>query len=219
MRTGRIYRVTAKGTADARGLDLAKKKDADLVKLQLHKNDWHVRHARRILHERATAGKLGRGTHAALKKILDSNPDVTRKLRALCTLHVTGGAPEKLLLSLLDGREEHVRAWAVRLLCENKKPSKQAISKFAAMAKSDVSPVVRLALAAACQRMSIDDRWAVVEGLVARAEDDRDHNIPMMVWYATEPLVAADRARALKLAGACKLRRVREFIARRATAK
>ena len=25
--------------------------DAELVRLQLHRNDWHVRHARRLLHE------------------------------------------------------------------------------------------------------------------------------------------------------------------------
>ena len=38
--------------------DLAKLSDAELVKLHLHKNEWQVRHARRLLQERAVAGKL-----------------------------------------------------------------------------------------------------------------------------------------------------------------
>ena len=38
-------------------VDPATLDDASLVKLQLHKNDWHVRHARRLLQERAAAGR------------------------------------------------------------------------------------------------------------------------------------------------------------------
>jgi hypothetical protein len=36
-----------------------------------------------------------------------------------------------------------------------------------------------------------------------------------MIWYGTAPLVAADKPRALKLAGACKIPKVRQFISRR----
>src|SRR6202034_4182800 len=56
---GRIYKVTygpAKSTHAA--ADLADATDAELVAFQLHKNDWYVRHARRLLQERAVAGKL-----------------------------------------------------------------------------------------------------------------------------------------------------------------
>jgi hypothetical protein len=38
-------------------VNLKEKSDAELVELQLHKNDWYVRHARRILAERAAAGQ------------------------------------------------------------------------------------------------------------------------------------------------------------------
>ena len=34
--------------------------DEELVRLQLHKNDWWVRQSRRLLQERAYAGKLGK---------------------------------------------------------------------------------------------------------------------------------------------------------------
>ena len=61
-----------------------------LVDLQLHRNDWYVRHARRILQERGPDPKV----HARLKRILQDEPDVTRKLRAIWALHVTGGLTE-----------------------------------------------------------------------------------------------------------------------------
>ncbi len=41
-------------------VDLKKLSDVELAELVLDKNDWYVRHARRILQERAAAGKLER---------------------------------------------------------------------------------------------------------------------------------------------------------------
>src|SRR5439155_27053887 len=48
---GRIYKITYRGTKPV-SVDLRKKSDAELIDLQLHPNDWYVRHARRILQER-----------------------------------------------------------------------------------------------------------------------------------------------------------------------
>ena len=46
-----------------------------------------------------------------------------------------------------------------------------------------------------------------------------DQNLPQMVWYALEPLAAADTAKALRLAATSKLPNLREFVARRAASK
>jgi hypothetical protein len=62
------------------------------------------------------------------------------------------------------------------------------------------------------------DRWDLVEALAAHAEDAADHNLPLMVWYAAEPLVMSDTARAAKLMASSKLPRLREFITRRMVA-
>src|SRR5207247_9594564 len=67
--------------------DLSKLSSIELVKLQLDSNDWLVRHARRILQERGQDELV----HAQLRQILNTNPDITRRLRALWSLHVTGG--------------------------------------------------------------------------------------------------------------------------------
>jgi hypothetical protein len=83
------------------------------------------------------------------------------------------------------------------------------------LAKEDASPLVRLYLASATQRIEIAQRWPILAGLVSHAEDAKDHNLPQMVWYAAEPAVAADPIKAADLLGACKIAKVQEFIARR----
>ncbi|MCH8922278.1 MAG: hypothetical protein IIA67_03895, partial [Planctomycetes bacterium] len=205
--TGRIYRLSYGDVKTPTDLHLSKLSDAELVKLLLHVNDWYGRQARRILHERAAAGKLDRGTHALLNKMLKENPDVSRKLRALWSLHLTGGLTDELALSLLDHKSEHVRSWAIQLMCEDGKASKAALAKFAKLADDDASPLVRRYLSSAMQRLPLDDRWAIAEALVAHAGDAKDHNLPLLHWYGIEPLVYHDKTRAIKLAGlmvACK---------------
>src|SRR3954464_11056928 len=56
--SGRVYKVTF-GRPEAARADLEAAGDGELVRLQLHRNDWWVRHARRLLQERAAAGPLG----------------------------------------------------------------------------------------------------------------------------------------------------------------
>src|SRR6185295_6257521 len=181
-RNGRIYKIVY-NDAKQSPVDLARLSDAELVKLQLHKNDWFVRHARRILQERAAAGKLARSTPGALRAILDKNPDVTRKLRALWALHAIGDFSEANAMKLLKHDSEHLRWWAVQFLCEDKHPGAAALEQFARLAHDDPSPMVRLALASALQRLPLEQRWKIVEGLIGHENDAADQNLPLMIWY------------------------------------
>jgi hypothetical protein len=213
--SGRIYKIAYGKTKPVEDLDLASLSDEKLIDLQLHKNDWFVRHARRILQERAAAGKLSKAAPKALRAMLDHNPDVTRKLRALWALHAIGDAREELLLKLLDHDSEHLRWWAIQLLCEEKHAAPAGLDKFAGLAETDPSPMVRLALASVLQRLPLPARWKIADALVAHEKDSEDQNLPWMLWYGIEPLVPADRDRAVQLMGHCKIPLVRQFIARR----
>lgn len=213
--SGRIYKVTYGTTKPPQPADLTKLSDAELVKLQLHKNDWFVRHARRLLQERAANGKLQPRTRLALLKIYEDNPDVTRKLRALWALHSIGATETPWLEQQLNHGNEHVRWWAVQLLVENKTPSAEALKKFQHLGRNDPSPLVRLALASALQRLPLADRWKIAESLVGHEADGTDQNLPLMIWYAVEPLVPADRAKAVLFMRQCKLALVRQNMARR----
>ncbi|MCA9269995.1 MAG: dehydrogenase, partial [Planctomycetales bacterium] len=84
--TGRIYKMSY-GDVRQRPVDLAKKTSAELVELQLHKNDWYVRHARRLLAERAVAGEDLSAANESLYQMLENNADPTRRLRALWAMH------------------------------------------------------------------------------------------------------------------------------------
>lgn len=75
--------------------------------------------------------------------------------------------------------------------------------------------MVRLYLASALQRVPAARRWEVLEGLAAREEDAGDHNLPLMVWYAAEPLAEVDMGRALDLAQGARLPRIFSFMAQR----
>ena len=70
---GRIYKVTYGTPKPWRG-DVSRLSDAELVKLQSHKNDWFARHARRVLQERAAAGKLDPRTPAHLDGPAETPP-------------------------------------------------------------------------------------------------------------------------------------------------
>jgi putative membrane-bound dehydrogenase-like protein len=210
---GRIYKISHVNDKWVQ-VDLAKMSSEQLVDLQLQRNDWYVRHARRILQERGPDPKV----HERLKRMLRDNPDVTRKLRALWALHVTRGLSERDLQELLNHESEYVRSWAVYLLVEGKNPSDSTLRLFAKMAREDRSPLVRLYLASALQRTPPAKKWDVLAGLSAHAEDAADRNQPLMVWYAAEPVVALDMPRALTLAEASKLPRLFQFTVRRIAA-
>jgi putative membrane-bound dehydrogenase-like protein len=192
---GRIFKISHE-TDEWVQVDLSKASNMDLVNYQLHKNEWYVRTARLILQERGPNKKV----HRALKNILNNNPDVTRKLRALWALHVTRGLKEKELLKLLAHENEYIRSWAIQLLAEDKNLSDAALKRFADLAKTDNSALVRLYLASAIQRTAPEKRWETIEALIQRAEDKDDHNQPLMLWYAFEPTVLTDVNRAVDLA-------------------
>lgn len=214
-KTGRIYRI-AYGTPEKRRVDLAELDDGELVDLQLHKNDWFVRHARRLLHERAAAGRDLSLAHAQLRELfVDDHPDETRKLRALWSLWVTGGIDDEFLVAQLDHPSEYVRAWAVQFLCEDRSPPREARDRFTEMAREGDSQLVRLYLASALQRLRADWRWPIAEGLIGRSEDIQDQNLPLMGWYGIEPLVHADVVRFAGLVEDASAPLTRRHIARR----
>jgi len=218
--TGRIFKISYQpnaGKPRALPADISKLSDAELVELHLHKNDWFVRHARRVLQERFTAGRDLKAAGKGLMGMFETNPDVPRQLRALWTLHAIGAAREEFLLRQLQHRSEYVRAWAIRLLTEPSQISSDAVKSFAKMAAGEEeTPFVRLHLASALQRLPHADRWRIAEGLASHAEDAQDQNLPLMIWYGIEPLVKPDIARALKFAEQTRIPLLRQFIARRA---
>jgi putative membrane-bound dehydrogenase-like protein len=215
---GRIYKISYRSTKPVAGIDLAKKTDHELLELHLNANDWYVRHARRLLQERALAGTLDPGVPDALEEMAFQHPAETVRLRGLWSLHVVRGLTPERVLKCLAHTDTHARAWTIQLALEGGSPGPAVVKKLAEMARTDPSPVVRLYLASAAQRLPLEQRWDVLAGLVAHGEDVKDHNLPLMYWYAAEPLAGSDAARALDLAQRSKVPTLLPFMARRIAA-
>jgi putative membrane-bound dehydrogenase-like protein len=217
--TGRIFRimptVSQAENWGGRYVDLDKMTDVQLADLQLSKSEWHARRARIILQKRAAKGQLNSLVFDKLIEIYSKNENPDYRLRAMWALHVVNAMRERELVPALADKDAYIRAWAIQFLCEENTPSAKAIAKFETMAKEDPSPVVRLYLASAMQRLPAASRWNIAAGLLGHGEDASDHNLPKMIWIAMEPLVAREPARALAMASTSKIPMVTNWIARR----
>ena len=211
---GRLYHVRY-GELRKEKVDLGRMHDVELARLQLHKNDWFVRMARRLLQERAANGGIN-GESVALLRGMLGHDDVTRRLRALWALHVTNNLDESELFHLLEDDSEWMRAWAVQLLMEKDHPGIEG--KLVEMAETDRSPLVRLYLASALQRLPWTSRWGLAQALASHAGDADDHNLPQMIWYGIEPIVMEEDFNwAMELAVESAIPLIRRHIVRRAS--
>jgi putative membrane-bound dehydrogenase-like protein len=174
---GRIYRVVYKNAPPFKG-DIAKLTDAELVKLQLHPNDFFVRRARRVLQERAAAGKLEKETPDALRKILTDEKDAPKRLRALWALEATGKLGEHETTDLLQDGAEELRAWAYRLSADKVMVQLNMPGRI----PNEKSPYVLTAAASALQHLRIDAP-VVYEKLLEHELVRNDAALSQMVWH------------------------------------
>ena len=159
-RSGRIYKVRYGDAGAPRALNLQTQTNQQLVQLQLHRNDWFVRHARRILQERAARGDSMQRTHYQLSVMMGENKDVTRQLRALWALHVTGGLDEISLVLMLGHEREEIRKWLVRLMVSSQYCNDKTAAVLAAHAGE---PARRLPLQHVPPRRQLSSRYDILE--------------------------------------------------------
>src|SRR3546814_13585504 len=124
---------------------------------------------------------LDAGTHEQPQKIFRENANPNRRLRAMWTLHVTGGFNINQLISALDDQDEYIRAWAVQLICEDKHVPVKAMDRFYEMGANESSPVVRLYLASALQRINDFSRFTLAYQLVHITADHNQQTYPKII--------------------------------------
>jgi len=216
---GRVYNISY-GIPERKRVDLRSLDMEELVWMANSRNEWEVRMSRRVLQERAAKDKLDKPRLRALVKTIMGGIDDRVVLRALWLGHATGVLTEEDVELYLAHASAYVQAWCVQLLCEDGQVSASVQRKLAALAARPTGdPLVRLYVASALQRLEPSSRWEILQNLVGHEADAKDHNLPLMIWYATEPLVAVDPNRAIELATRSKLPQLREFIIRRAAAE
>jgi putative membrane-bound dehydrogenase-like protein len=194
---GRIFKVTY-GTPKAWKGDVSKMTDDELVKLQLHPNDWFVRHARRVLQERAAAGKLGPCTRATLWPLLHEEKDATRRLRGLWAREVTDGLTMDEIGDLLKDKEEVLRAWAYRLgVRDDERIGTLASSMHTSLLK-ERSPYVLAAAVSALQKLPPEIASKIGEPLLNHPVVEADPNLSLLLWYGVEHWFSSNPQAAFK---------------------
>jgi putative membrane-bound dehydrogenase-like protein len=215
--SGRIYKVTYGKPQPVAGFDMCQATDAELVRAQACPNDWIVRQARRILQERAAGGRDLVAAKAMLFEMLEGPNPVAQKLRALWCLNCIRALTDERLLDLLSDEDEHLRAWAVRLLVDREELTGAVVERLQKQAAREASGLVQIYLASALQRLEQDQRWPIAEALSARDEFAHDRELPLMVWYGIEPAVTRQPRRAVNLATLSRFPTLRQNTARRLT--
>jgi putative membrane-bound dehydrogenase-like protein len=214
---GRIFKITYGDVKPWKG-DLAKLSDLELVKLQFSKNEWMVRHARRILQERAEERKISSEAIQFLERSFDDIEDTPLRLPALWGLKAAQQIDQARLLKLFGDRYAHIRAWSLRFALENEKVQRET-EAWKLLAKREQSPLVRLHLAGALPRLDPLRTFLILTELVDRPEDANDPYLPLMYWYAIESTSRVDdrEAAAAECFVGAGIPLVRELVARRYT--
>lgn len=197
---GRIYRISWKETYKPVKVDLEKMSDLELLDLQEHANDWHVRTSRRAFQERAARKAL---SVAALQRCMKAvGEPAPGRLTALRGMWLVSGFDDlaPLLAELTAHDDDIVRAWAVQLCTEKKGRSAISAETLVELASADPSPTVRLALASALPNLEAHTVWEVASALAMHAEEKNDRFLPKMIWFGLARVIAEDWSRGLALA-------------------
>ncbi len=243
--SGRIYKITYGDARRSSGSDMTRLTVEQLVALNTHANEWFPRQARVEFTNRMIDGRGIGNAKQLLRDQFSRETDVTRKLRALWTLHTIGGTDEPFLLPLLKSPNEHLRAWGIRHLADRWPidalltpdatgtrvwtqqrpapavggaeitPSPVVIAELNRLAAQDPSSLVRLVLSSTMQRLPFSLRPGVAAGLLSHKEDATDKNLPLMVWWALIPIAQTDPSALASLGAKSELRATSKYIARR----
>ncbi|MES2467285.1 MAG: PVC-type heme-binding CxxCH protein [Verrucomicrobiota bacterium] len=224
---GRIYRVKYESTWKPWKGDVAKMIYVGQAPVESRPDGWLVRTYRRLAAEeqmKITPEEKAKADNSPNPKDRHGYPgDDKALLSSLYTSHWKGiSVPmlKRVAESWNDfefDKKPNTHRALIGLLAENVSDTKADLLAVLKASKASASPKIRLSIASALQRLPLADRWEIAEALIQHGEDAKDHNLPQMYWYAVEPLVAADPARALALAEKSQIPMVAQNIARRAS--
>ena len=112
--------------------------------------------------------------------------------------------------------QEHVQAWAVRMLTDGKSPiGPNDYQSLLTLAKSTPSGLVRLYLSSGLRRLDGEQTIEMATALASHADDNDDRVQPHLLWYGVEPHVIENHSSAISLAIDSKIDLLRENICRR----
>ncbi len=192
---GRIYRVA--GTLPGAEWDpkAARGQDAEslswLIERLKHPYRWQRAHARQLIAEHALrATALER-----LKNLLQTEGQAA--LESLWTMHLCGwladtiphraGQPVAVEFNALTHHvSADVRAWAVRLVCDDQLVDRQTFAALLSLANREQNPQVLSQLACSAKRLPAQEAVQLIAAMLDRDLPLDDLHLPHLVWWAVE---------------------------------
>jgi putative membrane-bound dehydrogenase-like protein len=235
--SGRIYKVT-QGKPKVKSSYFnrpAAVQREDVLLRQLNDPDaWFARKAQQEFQAWNYRGGDLREIGRLLRHEFDDAPSTSLKLRYLWTLNAIDAADTSFLREQLRHSDEHIRAWAIRLLTDSwpldgvmgplpasaggrtaAKPDRNIVTALTELAVRDSSALVRLILASTLQRLPAMERPPLAKALVAHGEDANDHNLPLMIWYGLAPVADVNPGALAEVGLECLIPQTLKCIARR----
>ena len=212
-KSGRVWRLKAKGAKPAPRFDLARMSDMELIEEFDHPGRWWRETASRLLIDRRNPDTLD----PLAKSIVDSTE--RRAPESFWTLHATGGT-EIDLATFLNHPNPQVRLWAVRFIGDPfpgtldsggnsefdpahweslKRSARSDAPHLVALAESESNLEVRIQLAATAKRLPSELALPIIKSLAERDEDAGDPRQPLMLWWALETKATDHRNAVLEL--------------------
>lgn len=184
---GRIYRINAKDAKPVAPFDLGKKTSLELIAVLDHPNKWYRQQALRLFGDRKDATVIP----ALKQKLFDSEGQSA--LEALWALNLSGGLDEKIARRSLQHKGPFVRAWTIRLLCDENQVPATIGQQLIALALTEPHVQVRSQLASSSKRLPAEIGLPIAFNLLSRSEDLEDNHIPLILWWSLEKRVAKNR--------------------------
>ncbi len=187
--TGRVYRVSYGDNVPVKPFDFGKASTEELIETLGHPNKWYRETALRVLYDRKDASAI-----PPLEKILWRKDIVDpMALQALWGLNASGGFTLELAEKALDHPNPQVRLWTLRLLANDHKITPLIGQKLVALGTTESDPQVRSQLASTAKRIAPAEGLPVVLAMLRSGKDVKDEHIPLLLWWAVEQHVRADR--------------------------
>jgi len=158
----------------------AKATDAELLSALDSLNKWHRQAALVVIGDRKSAGMI-----IPLKERLKTLVGQSA-LESLWALHLVGGLTDEVAASMLKHEDQFVRAWTVRLLCDDYLVEPQIARALSELAGHESYLSVRGQLASSAKRLPAKDALPIIRNLLKYDEDSQDIFQPLLIWWAIE---------------------------------
>lgn len=179
-KTGRIYRLRAKGLKPEAPVDFTKMSEKQLLDNLKHPNKWRRWTAMRLLADQEATDVL-----PTLKKWITQEKG-RLALDALWAYNLIDGLDEALRLQAMRHVNPWVRFWGVRFVGDQRVCSKAETAQLQKMAKEEKDAHVRGQLASTMKRLPAATVLPMLPEMLLNPAALTDPFLPMMLWWATE---------------------------------